>query len=127
MFTHERAYGCDISRWDVSGVADISGMLSKWDVLRVTSMQGMFFEVGLRNSSISKWDVFFVADMIVMFVRAQLFDGDFSKQDVAGVTSMSTTLQNTKSLPVAAARQGYALRRHALLPVASAARYAITC
>ncbi|MCR5085742.1 MAG: DUF285 domain-containing protein [Succinivibrionaceae bacterium] len=77
---------CDLSRLDVSRVADMSGLfegmdfqgdISGWDVSHVTSMARMF-KGSTFNGDISGWDVSKVVDMSHMFAGDTSFSGDLS-------------------------------------------------
>ena len=66
LFGPASSFNADISKWDVSSVADMKSMFSEvttfdvdlcdWDVSRVTDMSRMFFSARF-NSDLSKWDV----------------------------------------------------------------------
>ena len=66
MFSHTELFNCDISKWDVS---------------RVTDMTHMFSYVEVFNRDISKWDVSCVTSMDYMFLHAAPF-----KQKLCGHT-----------------------------------------
>ena len=83
MFEEGLAYKGDMSKWDVSRVANMDLMflnaplfksdLSKWNVSNATTMHGMFTKAASFNSDISEWDVSSVTDMEAMFDGARAF------------------------------------------------------
>merc|ERR1719163_2094570 len=89
MFFDATLFNGDISKWDVSSVADMDGMfswatafngdISKWDVSSVDTMSYMFRWATSFNGDISKWDVSSVKDMDHMFALATSF-----KQQLCG-------------------------------------------
>lgn len=78
-----------IESWNVSNVANMSGMfkyckkfnqpLSDWNVSSVTNMSYMFYNCKKFNQPLSGWDVSSVTDM------SEMFDGCFISQKLAGV------------------------------------------
>ena len=86
------AFNGDISKWDVSGVENMSGAfrrsvfdgdISQWDVSNVRSMRWMFYESRF-NGDVSRWNVSNVEDMRGMFYESR-FGGDVSVWDVSNV------------------------------------------
>ena len=83
MFEGASSFNHDISKWDVSMVADMHRMffyaptfnqdISKWDVSRVTTMESMFNGASSFNQDISQWDVSSVLNMELMFHGASSF------------------------------------------------------
>merc|ERR1712032_1133434 len=99
------AFNQDLSKWDVSAVSAVSGMMgmfaaasafnqdtSKWDVSAVTDMRGMFADASAFNQDLSKWDVPAVTDMTRMFYHASGFNrelcGDYWVQSEADKDDM---------------------------------------
>ncbi len=90
----------DISRWDVSGVTDMSRMfagattfdqdISSWVTGNVTDMHSMFAGATAFNQPINSdsWDVSGVTDMSGMFAGATTFDQDISSWSTSSVTDM---------------------------------------
>ena len=88
----------DISRWDVSNVVNMEGMLShctsfngdlsRWEVGKVQSIQCMFYGATSFNGDLSRWNVGQVKDMGGMFADATSFNGDLSRWEVGQVQSM---------------------------------------
>ena len=88
-----------IGEWDVSTVADMSGVfsntksfdgdISKWGMATVETMSNMFRGVTSFNSDISNWDVSSVICMRSVFSNAKAFDGDISKWDASSVKYVS--------------------------------------
>ena len=97
----------DISKWNVSGVKDMSGMfedcisfnsdLSEWNVSMVEDMYNMFNNCTLFNSDLSKWDVSEVKYMSGMFYDCELFNSDLSKWDMSRVKDMVYMFYGCKS------------------------------
>ena len=95
----------DVSKWDMSRVADISNMfgdatsfngdISKWVVSSVTDMRQTFTSSNF-SGDISKWNVSIVADMSSMFAITK-FNGDISKWDVSRVTDMNNMFGDATS------------------------------
>ena len=101
-----------ISLWDVSAIADFSGVfwyncppgagaggnpdLSSWDVSSATNMIGMLENVDLFNGDISGWNTAKVTNMQDMFNGAALFNGDISGWNTAKVTSMAYMFQSAE-------------------------------
>ena len=84
-----------LSRWDVSGVTDMSRMfnrsafdgdLSKWNVANVTTMEGTFW-ASKFNGDISTWNTENVRDMSHMF-DTSCFRGDIARWNTAKVETM---------------------------------------
>ena len=88
-------FNFDISKWDVSNVANMDGMfydckylncdLSKWDVSNVTSMRSMFYGCEKFNGDLSRWDVSNVEDMDLMFYNCKSFKGNLDHWDVRNI------------------------------------------
>merc|ERR1712032_299106 len=62
--------------------------VSKWDVSSVVDMKGMLYDAELFHSDVAKWDVSSAKDMSAMFSGAQSFNLDISDWDVSSVTNM---------------------------------------
>lgn len=84
-----------LSRWDVSGVTDMSRMfnrsafdgdLSKWNVPALRSASNMFAYASF-NGDIADWDVSQLQNMQGMF-RYSVFKGDLSRWCVANATDL---------------------------------------
>jgi len=87
----------DISKWDVSGVTNMSQMfmcskfninISDWKVSNVNNMRQMFYESEF-NGDISGWDVSKVTDMWQMFADSK-FNKDISKWNVGDKDKVNT-------------------------------------
>lgn len=97
-------FNCDISKWDVSnvknmsymfyGCKDFNGDISKWDVSNVRFMDYMFYACKNFNQDISKWDVSNVKAMGHMFYGCIEFNQDISKWNVSNVYSMDSMFGN---------------------------------
>ena len=95
----------DISKWDVSNVADMEGIfahaeyfdsdISRWNVSRVTNMALMFAD-GKFNADISKWNLSRVTNIERMFSGTTTFVCDIAKWDVSRVFEMRDTFSNAK-------------------------------
>ena len=79
------------------GAGNFNGDLSKWDVSRVANMHGMFYCMSSLNCDISEWDVSKVIDMQRMFVYAKSFNSDISEWDVSKVTNMQRLFSSATS------------------------------
>lgn len=83
MFSVERSFNSDISRWNVASVTNtkqmfyratsFNGDLSNWDVSSVTSMERMFYHAASFNRDLSGWEVSRVTSMYRMFYSATSF------------------------------------------------------
>jgi hypothetical protein len=81
----------DISKWDVSQVADMENMfalscyhgdLSNWDVSKVKNMTCMFAMNFGFNGDISRWKVNHLTNTLGMFSSAMAFEGNISRYSV---------------------------------------------
>ena len=97
------AFNGDISKWDVSGVTDMSRMfygatsfnqnISGWNVAKVTNMNGMFQGATSFNQNIAGWNVAKVTNMNNMFFGATSFNQNIAGWNVAKVTDMNGMFQ----------------------------------
>lgn len=88
-----------IESWNVSNVANMSGMfkyckkfnqpLSDWNVSSVTDMSGMFYNCENFNQILNDWNVSSVTNMSYMFYNCKKFNQPLSGWDVSSVTDMS--------------------------------------
>ena len=86
--------------FDESGeevIAEFNGDISGWDVSEVANMSGMFWGANVFNKDISKWKVANVTNMSDMFWNATAFDQDISGWDVGKVTNMKNMFRNATS------------------------------
>lgn len=103
----ENKYG-HISLWDVSRVANMSGLfceehyfnndISEWNVSNVTNMRSMFFGAKSFNRDLSNWNVGNVKDMLQMFRDANSFNQDLANWEVGNVTNMMNMFTGANSL-----------------------------
>ena len=106
MFWGCNNFNSDLSKWDVSSVADMDSMfwnckkfnsdLSKWDVSSVTYMGDMFEGCEIFNSNLSKWNVSEVLSTQDMFQDCKNFNSDLSNWDVSKVINMSYMFDGCK-------------------------------
>ncbi len=103
------SFNRNISKWDVSGVTNMSGMfynniefnqpLGNWDVSSVTNMNWMFsgdeYHHTTFDQNISGWDVSSVTDMQEMFLNNTKFNQPLNSWNVSSVTNMSWMFSNT--------------------------------
>ncbi|MBN2714845.1 MAG: DUF285 domain-containing protein [Deltaproteobacteria bacterium] len=95
-----------INQWDVSGIANISGMfqgatnfnqdLSEWNTSNIVDMSRLFNEASSFNGSLDGWDTSKVTDMSDMFRNAKQFNQDVSFFDTSSVTDMAGMFYNAK-------------------------------
>ena len=107
LFSLNKKFNQNISKWDVSSVTNMSGMfeeaesfnqpIGKWDVSNVIDMKGMFVFSKTFNQDIGKWDVSSVTDMNGMFNEASKFNQDITKWDVSSVRRMNGMFANSLS------------------------------
>lgn len=81
----DKLYGAEINEWDVSHIADFSGIfqghndftesVADWDVSRGTTFSSMFEGARLFDGSLGKWDVSRGSDFSSMFKNAEAFSG----------------------------------------------------
>ena len=83
IFHGLKNFDCDLSKWNVSNVTDMSCMfegcnkfegkgLENWDVSNVTDVQYMFYNCKNFDANLSKWDVSKVIILIICFVNVQI-------------------------------------------------------
>ena len=87
-----------IELWDVSNVADMTGMfyeaesfnqpIGDWDVSNVTNMSWMFYGTYEFNQPLGDWDVSNVTDMTEMFDKAASFNQSIGNWNVSNVNNM---------------------------------------
>ena len=70
------------------GAKSFNRDISKWNVSSVANMHGMFRGAALFNSNIAEWDVSRVSNMYSMFMDAAAFNIDISKWNVSKVVTM---------------------------------------
>jgi len=70
------------------GAIAIYGPISRWDVSGVTNMTELFSDCNKFNEDISDWDVGNVKNMNKMFFKCNSFDQDIGSWDISGVTNM---------------------------------------
>jgi surface protein len=88
----------NISKWDVSNVANMSGLfryatvfdqpLNEWKVNKVTNMSSMFSGASKFNQPLDKWYVGEVLNMSNMFHNSTSFDQTLNSWNVSSVTNM---------------------------------------
>jgi len=98
-----------IASWDVSEVTDLSNLfeaqagsgfnedLSRWDVSSVVNMGGMLAGATSYNGDLSSWNVSSVVDMNHMFAGATSYNGDLSSWNVSNVEDMSRMFRGATS------------------------------
>jgi surface protein len=104
MFRDSEKFNCNISKWDVSNITNMSSMfhsrmfadnqifncdISKWDVSNVTNMSFMFHGCTVFNQPIGNWNVGKVIRMSHMFCNCYNFDQPIGDWNVSFVTNMS--------------------------------------
>ena len=100
QYRKKHIFKLDISKWNVSNVADMHcmfhdlnvidfGDLSQWDVSNVESMSMMFDGCECFKSDISNWDVSNVKDMSWMFTFCKEFNCDLSRWNVSNAEDMT--------------------------------------
>ena len=100
MFSNCYSLVADLSKWDVSNIADMSHMfygcklfssdLSRWNVSNVTNMIYMFNDCSSFDSDLSKWNVKKVTKMYSMFGNCRAFNSNLSEWNVGKVTDTSS-------------------------------------
>ena len=103
MFEGANSISADISHWDVSTVADMTGLfincyafnqpLEDWDVSNVTNMQQMFAAATTFNQPLNAWDVSSVDTMLGMFGGASAFNQPLHDWNVSNVVDMAGMFQ----------------------------------
>ena len=97
LFEFQAGFNEDLSRWNVSSVVTMRGMLagtsyngdiSSWNVSSVVEMNSLFADATSFNGDLSSWNVSHVVDMARMFNGATSFNGDLSSWSVSNVVTM---------------------------------------
>ena len=100
----ERGNSGNFNDIDTSSITDLSGLflmsdfngdISKWDVSNVANMSYMFLDAEKFNQDISEWDVSNVTDMGNMFSGATSFNQDISNWNVSNVTNVRVMFDGT--------------------------------
>ena len=100
MITNENIHSL-VKRYfktDRQSVIDEYGPISKWDVSGVTNMSKLFSVINI-NEDISEWDVSNVTDMSYIFYSATSFNQPLDKwgEKLSNVTNMTGMFSNAYS------------------------------
>jgi len=98
----------DVSGWDVSRIADFSGLMRRirncspsgmatWNMSSATTLREMFSGCESFNQPIGEWDVSSVTDMTRMFSRATSFNQPIGRWRVSQVTTMQAMFREATS------------------------------